>query len=48
MQLLKEEFGNKFSKVFKTITVDNGPEFSGFAQIEKWGSQVYFAHPYTS
>ena len=48
MQLLKEEFGNKFSQVFKTITVDNGPEFSGFAQIEDWGSQVYFAHPYTS
>lgn len=48
MQLLKEEFGNKFSQVFKTITVDNGPEFSGFAQVENWGSQVYFAHPYTS
>ena len=48
LQLLKEEFGNKFSQVFKTITVDNGPEFSGFAQIEDWGSQVYFAHPYTS
>ncbi|MFR8790759.1 hypothetical protein [Gallintestinimicrobium sp.] len=42
MQLLKEEFGNKFSQVFKTITVDNGPEFSGFAQVENWGSQVYF------
>ena len=48
MQLLKEEFGNKFSQVFKTITVDNGPEFSGFAQVENWGSLVYFAHPYTS
>ena len=48
MQLLKEEFGNKFSQVFKTITVDNSPEFSGFAQVENWGSQVYFAHPYTS
>ena len=48
MQLLKEEFGNKFSQVFKTITVDNGPEFSGFAQVENWGSQVYFAHTYTS
>ena len=48
MQLLKEAFGNKFSQVFQTITVDNGPEFSGFAQVENWGSQVYFAHPYTS
>ena len=45
MQLLKEEFGNKFSQVFKTIAVDNGPEFSGFAQAENWGSQVYFAIP---
>ena len=40
MQLLKEAFGDKFSQVFKTITVDNGPEFSGFAQVENWGSQV--------
>ena len=48
MQLLKEEFGDRFSQIFKTITVDNGPEFSGFAQVENWGSQVYFAHPYTS
>jgi IS30 family transposase len=48
MQLLKEEFGDKFSQVFKTITVDNGPEFSAFRQVENWGSAVYFAHPYTS
>lgn len=48
MQLLREEFGDKFSQVFKTITVDNGSEFSGFAQVENWGSQVFFAHPYTS
>ena len=40
MQSLREEFGDKFSQVFKTITVDNGPEFSGFAQVENWGSQV--------
>lgn len=48
MKLLKEELGNKFSQVVKTITVDNGPEFSGFARIENWGSQVCFAHPCTS
>lgn len=48
MQMLKNEYGEKFSQVFKTITVDNGSEFSGFAQVENWGSQVYFAHPYTS
>lgn len=48
MQLLKQTFVDRFSQVFKTITVDNGPEFSGFAQIENWGSQIYFAHPHTS
>lgn len=34
--------------MFKTITVDNGAEFADFAQIEKYGTKVYFAHPYTS
>ena len=37
MQKLREDFGESFfSQIFKTITVDNGPEF------------VDFAHPYTS
>ena len=48
MRQLKEEYGDRFGQVFKTITVDNGSEFSGFAQIESWGSKVFFAHPYTS
>ena len=48
MQSLREEFGDKFSQVFKTITVDNGSEFSAFSQVENWGCAVYFAHPYTS
>ena len=48
MQSLREEFGDKFSQVFKTITVDNGSEFSAFSLVENWGSAVYFAHPYTS
>lgn len=48
MERLHEEFGEKFSQVFKTITVDNGAEFADFAQIEKYGTKVYFAHPYTS
>ncbi|WP_352408680.1 hypothetical protein [Lawsonibacter hominis] len=39
-QLRKEAFGETFSQVFKSITGDNGPEFSGFAQVENWGSQV--------
>lgn len=48
MQQLHEEYGDRFSDVFKTITVDNGTEFSGFAQVEDWGCKVYFAHPYAS
>ena len=48
MRQLKEEYGDRFGQVFKTITVDNGSEFSGFAQVESWGSKVFFAHPYTS
>lgn len=33
MQMLKNEYGEKFSQVFKTIAVDNGSEFSGFARF---------------
>ena len=48
MQALHAEFGDHFSDVFKTITADNGSEFENFAQTEKWGTRVYFAHPYSS
>lgn len=48
MGRLHEEFGEKFSQVFKTITVDNGSEFAEFTKIEKYGTKTYFAHPYTS
>ena len=48
MQMLKEEYGDRFAQVFKTITVDNGAEFADFAQCESWGTEVFFAHPYTS
>lgn len=48
MERLYEEFGEKFSQSFKTMTVDNGPEFTAFNQIEKYGTKVCFAHPYTS
>ena len=35
MTKLREEFGDeKFSKVFKTMTADNGPEFETFSQYE--------------
>lgn len=48
MALLQEEYGEKFSTVFKTITADNGPEFSAFSTWEKLGTKIYFAHPYRS
>ena len=48
MNRLKEEYGDRFSQVFKTITVDNGSEFANYASIEAWGTRVYYAHPYTS
>ncbi len=48
MERLRKEFGDNFSRVFKTITVDNGSEFSEFAKLEAWGTGVFFAHPYSS
>lgn len=46
---IKKELGDKFSEVFKTITTDNGSEFSRLSELEN-GTQtkVYFAHPYSS
>jgi len=35
--------------VFKSITFDNGPEFSSWKKIMKYlSSEIYFAHPYSS
>jgi IS30 family transposase len=48
MRALRDEFGEHFTHVFKTITVDNGSEFADFAQVEKWGTEAFFAHPYSS
>ena len=48
MTALHNEYGENFSRIFKTITVDNGSEFADFAQVEQWGTKAFFAHPYTS
>lgn len=46
---LKERFGLQFPQVFRSITADNGSEFSCLAAlVEPWNSKVYFAHPYSS
>ena len=47
MQALRAEYGDLFSQVFKSITVDNGSEFSDFAKVEVWCTDVYYAHPYS-
>ncbi len=50
---LERRYGKLFRKVFKTITVDNGVEFSDFKGLEKsiYGGKrtsVYYCHPYSS
>lgn len=46
---IRDFFGDKFDKVFKSITGDNGSEFAELANIEElYGTKVYFTHPYSS
>ena len=51
---LEYKFGKRFKQIFKTITVDNGTEFSNCQGIEKsiYGNgqrtKVYYCHPYSS
>jgi IS30 family transposase len=49
LKTLAEEAGDLFSTVFKSITADNGSEFSELSNLEEiTGTTIYFAHPYTS
>ena len=52
---LERRYGRRFKTIFKTITVDNGVEFSDFVGIERSTysdkqkrTNVYYCHPYTS
>lgn len=50
---LEHRYGKQFRKVFKSITVDNGSEFSDFEGLQNSiynGKRVsvYYCHPYTS
>lgn len=51
---LERRYGSNFSKIFKTITSDNGSEFLDFegmeSSIKKEGkrTKIYYAHPYCS
>lgn len=49
IQSLKDLYGEAFPSVFKTITSDNGSEFSELTQaIDSDDVTVYYTHPYTS
>jgi IS30 family transposase len=49
IDMLQEKYGKYFKDIFKTITFDNGQEFSDSASMEKDGRiNVYYAHPYSS
>ena len=48
MEVLREEYVENFSNVFKTITAANGTEFSELSNLERYGVLVYFTHPYSS
>lgn len=54
LNILEHKYGKLFSKVFKSITVDNGVEFSDFKAMERsrYGNKkrttVYYCHPYCS
>lgn len=50
---LKKAFGERFSEVFKTITVDNGSEFSdteGMEYVPFGGkhTKIFYCHPYSA
>ncbi len=52
---LEFKYGRKFKQIFKSITVDNGSEFSDFNGMERsiYGKKskrtnVYYCHPYSS
>jgi IS30 family transposase len=46
---LIHETGDAFEHIFKSITSDNGSEFSALAKLEQtMATRVYFTHPYTS
>ncbi|MGM0123769.1 hypothetical protein IGI37_001143 [Enterococcus sp. AZ194] len=48
LNTLREAAGKHFHLLFKTITSDNGTEFSGLSELLKGVTDVYFTHPYSS
>ncbi len=48
MEQLHQKYNQHFSEVFHTITTDNGSEFADFSSAERYGSDIYFAEPYSA
>lgn len=48
IQKLRDRAGIEFPNLFKTITSDNGSEFSGLHEALQNVLDVYFSHPYAS
>ena len=51
MEAVHDAFGSYkgcLNSVFKSITADNGSEFSRLSELKKQGIAVYFTHPYSS
>lgn len=47
LDALKTQLGENFGKVFKSITCDNGTEFSAAQAMERY-APIYYCHPYHS
>ncbi len=49
LDLVHRKCGKQFSRIFRTITSDNGPEFSDAQGIERAGrTTLYYCHPYSA
>lgn len=46
---IEKEYNINIKEIFKSITFDNGVEFSDYLKIQKkWKMDIFFAHPYSS
>jgi len=49
IDMIKGKFKHDFGKIFKSITIDNGPEFSDWESLEKDSNMlIYYANPYSA
>lgn len=49
LESLRSKYSEHWNEIFKTVTTDNGSEFSKLSELEElYEALVYFAHPYIS